>query len=151
MTPQEPTQEPVDLFEYQGKQFFAALRHPGVGRRGWPTPSTRRSPRPTRPATRWWSRPRCRSAAAARPAASSWPTNADEVARARRQHPRHGHQGPRRASGCGSSTRATSPRSTTPSFTLDRAAKKHLGMLSAQGGVEIETVAEEDPDAIAKI
>jgi len=37
------------------------------------------------------------------------------------------------------------------SFTLDRAAKKHLGMLSAQGGVEIETVAEENPDAIAKI
>ena len=37
------------------------------------------------------------------------------------------------------------------SFTLDRSAKKHLGMLSAQGGVEIETVAEEDPDAIAKI
>jgi succinyl-CoA synthetase beta subunit len=37
------------------------------------------------------------------------------------------------------------------SFTLDRAAKKHLGMLSAQGGVEIEVVAEKDPDAIAKI
>jgi succinyl-CoA synthetase beta subunit len=37
------------------------------------------------------------------------------------------------------------------SFTLDRAAKKHLGMLSAQGGVEIESVAETDPDAIAKI
>src|SRR5512138_2251624 len=37
------------------------------------------------------------------------------------------------------------------SFTLDRGAKKHLGMLSAQGGVEIETVAVEDPDAIAKI
>ena len=37
------------------------------------------------------------------------------------------------------------------SFTLDRSAKKHLGMLSAQGGVEIETVAVEDPDAIAKI
>ena len=37
------------------------------------------------------------------------------------------------------------------SFTLDRAAKKHLGMLSAQGGVEIETVAETDPGAIAKI
>ena len=30
-------------------------------------------------------------------------------------------------------------------------AKKHLGMLSAQGGVEIEEVAETDPDAIAKI
>ncbi|HEU5152675.1 MAG TPA: ATP-grasp domain-containing protein, partial [Iamia sp.] len=37
------------------------------------------------------------------------------------------------------------------SFTLDRSAKKHLGMLSAQGGVEIEEVAETDPDAIAKI
>jgi succinyl-CoA synthetase beta subunit len=37
------------------------------------------------------------------------------------------------------------------SFTLDRAAKRHLGMLSASGGVEIETVAEEDPEAIARI
>ncbi|MEX2100489.1 MAG: ADP-forming succinate--CoA ligase subunit beta [Acidimicrobiia bacterium] len=37
------------------------------------------------------------------------------------------------------------------SFTLDRGAKLHLGMLSAQGGVEIEQVAEENPDAIAKI
>jgi succinyl-CoA synthetase beta subunit len=37
------------------------------------------------------------------------------------------------------------------SFTLDRAAKKYFGMLSAQGGVEIESVAETDPDAIAKI
>ncbi|MCY4257899.1 MAG: ADP-forming succinate--CoA ligase subunit beta [bacterium] len=37
------------------------------------------------------------------------------------------------------------------SFTLDRSAKKHLGMLSAEGGVEIEAVAERNPDAIAKI
>jgi len=37
------------------------------------------------------------------------------------------------------------------SFTLDRAAKKHLLMLSAQGGVEIEAVAEADPDAIVKL
>jgi succinyl-CoA synthetase beta subunit len=37
------------------------------------------------------------------------------------------------------------------SFTLDRSAKKHLGMLSAEGGVEIETVAVENPDAIAKV
>ena len=37
------------------------------------------------------------------------------------------------------------------SFTLDRSAKLHLGMLSAEGGVEIETVADENPDAIAKI
>jgi succinyl-CoA synthetase beta subunit len=37
------------------------------------------------------------------------------------------------------------------SFTLDRSAKKHLGMLSAKGGIDIEAVAEEDPDAIARI
>ena len=37
------------------------------------------------------------------------------------------------------------------SFTLDRSAKKHLGMLSVEGGVEIEAVADENPDAIAKI
>ena len=34
------------------------------------------------------------------------------------------------------------------SFTLDRSAKKHMLMLSAQGGVEIEAVAATDPDAI---
>jgi succinyl-CoA synthetase beta subunit len=37
------------------------------------------------------------------------------------------------------------------SFTLDRSAKKYLGMLSAQGGVEIEEVAAKDADAIAKL
>jgi succinyl-CoA synthetase beta subunit len=37
------------------------------------------------------------------------------------------------------------------SFTLDRAAKLHLGMLSAQGGVDIEEVAASNPDAIARI
>ncbi|HET6914967.1 MAG TPA: ADP-forming succinate--CoA ligase subunit beta, partial [Acidimicrobiales bacterium] len=37
------------------------------------------------------------------------------------------------------------------SFTLDRGAKKYLAMVSAKGGVEIETVAEEDPTAIARL
>ena len=37
------------------------------------------------------------------------------------------------------------------SFTLDRAAKQHLMMLSAEGGVEIEKVAEENPDAIVRL
>ena len=37
------------------------------------------------------------------------------------------------------------------SFTLDRSAKLHLGMLSAEGGVEIEKVADENPDAIARV
>ena len=37
------------------------------------------------------------------------------------------------------------------SFTLDRSAKQHLMMLSAEGGVEIEAVAESNPDAIVKL
>jgi succinyl-CoA synthetase beta subunit len=37
------------------------------------------------------------------------------------------------------------------SFTLDRAAKMHLGMVSAKGGVDIEQVADEDPSAIARL
>ena len=37
------------------------------------------------------------------------------------------------------------------SFTLDRPNKLHLGMLSAEGGVEIEEVAVTNPEAIAML
>src|SRR5881409_3680004 len=37
------------------------------------------------------------------------------------------------------------------SFVFDRAAKKTLAMLSTQGGVDIEEVAERNPDAIARV
>ena len=37
------------------------------------------------------------------------------------------------------------------SFTLDRSARRYLGILSARGGVDIEAVAESDPDSIAKV
>jgi succinyl-CoA synthetase beta subunit len=37
------------------------------------------------------------------------------------------------------------------SFTLDRSAKKHLGMLSAAGGMDIEAVAVDTPEKLAKI
>ena len=37
------------------------------------------------------------------------------------------------------------------SFTLDRSAKKYLAMVSAKGGIDIEAVAEEDPEAIARL
>src|SRR4030081_2970844 len=37
------------------------------------------------------------------------------------------------------------------SFTLDRAARLHLGMVSARGGIDIEQVAAEDPGAIARL
>ncbi len=37
------------------------------------------------------------------------------------------------------------------SFVLDRSKRKFLGMMSAKGGVDIEEVAETDPDAIARV
>ena len=37
------------------------------------------------------------------------------------------------------------------SFTLDRTVKLHLGMVSARGGIEIEEVAQDDPSAIARL
>lgn len=37
------------------------------------------------------------------------------------------------------------------SFTLDRSTRSHLGMLSAQGGVDIEEVSATSPEAIARI
>jgi succinyl-CoA synthetase beta subunit len=36
-------------------------------------------------------------------------------------------------------------------FTLDRAAKMHLAMVSARGGIDIEQVAEETPEAIVRL
>ncbi|MDQ3700884.1 MAG: acetate--CoA ligase family protein, partial [Chloroflexota bacterium] len=37
------------------------------------------------------------------------------------------------------------------SFTLDRGAKLHLGLVSSKGGIDIEQVAAEDPQAIARL
>jgi len=37
------------------------------------------------------------------------------------------------------------------SFTLDRSAKRHLGMISAKGGVDIEEVAATEPEAVVKV
>jgi len=37
------------------------------------------------------------------------------------------------------------------SFTLDRSAKKHLGMISAKGGMDIEAVAATEPEAVVKV
>jgi succinyl-CoA synthetase beta subunit len=37
------------------------------------------------------------------------------------------------------------------SFTLDRSAKLHLGLVSSRGGVDIEEVAAEEPEAIARL
>jgi succinyl-CoA synthetase beta subunit len=47
----------VDLFEYQGKQYFARFGIP-ISKGGVADTVADAVARPRRPATRWWSRPR---------------------------------------------------------------------------------------------
>ena len=134
----------MDLLEYQGKQLFARHGMPGPrrppaqhGRRG-----RRRRGGDRLPVRR--SRPRCRSAAAARPAASRSPTTARRRGRTRTRSSAW-------TSGASRSTRSGSraPREIDAeyyaSIIFDRGAKAPLMMLSTKGGMDIEAVAERDP------
>ena len=103
----------MDLFEYQGKQYFARYGIPvsagGVADTVDEAVARSRQGR----ATRWWSRPRSRWAGGARPAASSWPRTPTRCA----PTPATSSGSTSRATssgGSGSSTPPTSPRSTTP-------------------------------------
>ena len=70
--------------------------------------------------------------------------DADEVRAPRRQHPGHGHQGPRRPPAVGRA-RLGHRQGVLRQLHPGPPAKKHLGMLSAKGGVEIEEVAADQP------
>ena len=115
-----------------------------------PPPSRRPSPRPTRSGIPASSRRRCRSAAAARPAAS----RSRRTARRPRAHAR-------RSSAWTSSghtvhevwIEAASDIASEyyASIVFDRSAKRPLIMLSTQGGMDIEEVADTNPDAIARL
>ena len=103
----------MDLVRVPRQAVLRQVRHPGVAGRGGARRSTTPSPPPTASATRSWSRPRCRWAGAARPAASSWPTTPTRSA----STPRTSSAWTSRATSSrrsGSSRPPTSPRSTTP-------------------------------------
>ena len=70
----------------------------------------------------------------------------DEAVGARRGHPRHGHQGPT-VNRVLVAPAATSRRSTT-SPSCSTAPTAYLCIASVEGGVEIEEVAETNPDAV---
>ena len=113
----------------------------------------RRRPGPRRPS--WarrssWSRPRSRPVAGARPAASRSP-----AARTRRP------SGPARSSGWTSRATWSSTVMIAEgadiaeeyyfSLLLDRANRRYLAMCSKEGGMDIETLAVERPEALARI
>ena len=75
----------------------------------------------------------------------------DEAAGGRRGDPRHGHQGPHRAPRDGRPGRAASPRSTTsPSCSTGPTAPTSR-CAASEGGMEIEQLAVERPEALARI
>ena len=140
----------MDLYEYQGKQFFARYGIPvspgeavttvddavaAAERIGYPVVV----------------KAQVQVGGRGKAGGIKLANDADEVPHARRRTSSAWTSRATRSRSCGSSTPSDIAEEYYASFTLDRSAKKHLGMLSAQGGVEIEAVAEEDPDAIAKI
>ncbi len=115
-----------------GQAVLRPLRHPRVARRRRRHRRRGGRRRPTRPATRSWSRPRCRSAAGARPAASSSPTTPTRCA----STPGTSSAWTSRATSCKRlwvEHASDIAEEYYASFTLDRSAKKHLLMLSARG------------------
>ena len=135
----------MDLFEYQGKQLFAQYGipvSPGEAvdhrRRRGGRGRAHRLPRRGEGAGAGGRARQGRRHQARR--------RRRRGPRPRHRHPRHGHQGPHRARALGSRSASDIAEEYYASFTLDRSAKLHLGMLSAQGGVDIEEVAEEDPE-----
>ena len=139
----------VDLFEYQGKQYFARFGIPvspgGVAdtvdeaveiadSAGYPVVV----------------KAQVQVGGRGKAGGIKLANDADEVRLHAGAHPRDGHQGPRRPAGVGRA-RLDIAEEYYASFTLDRSAKKHLLMLSAQGGVDIEEVAAQDPEAIVKL
>ena len=140
----------VDLFEYQGKQFFARYGIPVSageavdhgrrgGRRGRPRrlPGGRQGPGAggrARQGGRHQARRRRRRGAHATPRTSSaWTSRATSCERVWIEQ------------------RPTSPRSTTRRSRSTGRPSSTSACCPPQGGVEIEQVAAEDPDAIAKV
>ena len=123
----------MDLFEYQGKQFFARYGIPVSARAARPTPSTRPSPRPTRVGYPVVVKAQVQVGGRGKAGGIKLANDADEVRDARREHPRHGHQGPRRRARLGRARLATSPRSTTPASRSTAPPRSTSAMLSAAG------------------
>ena len=140
----------MDLFEYQGKQLFARYGIPVSAGEAVETvdDAVAAAERVGYPVV---VKAQVQVGGRGKAGGIKLAANADEVRTHAGEHPRHGHQGPRRAASSGSSTRPTSPRSTTRRSRSTAARSSTSACCRAQGGVEIEQVADENPDAIARI
>ena len=140
----------MDLFEYQGKQYFARFGIPvSPGRRGRHGRRGRGRGRPAGyPVV---VKAQVQVGGRGKAGGIKLANDADEVRTHAGEHPRAWTS---RATSCERvwvEHASDIAEEYYARFTLDRSAKQHLLMLSAQGGVEIEEVAAEDPDAIVRL
>ena len=134
-----------------GQGTLRPLRHPDRRgpRRAHARRGSSRRPRSSAAAASS-SRRRCWPAAAARPAASRSPTTRPTRRRRRAASSASTSRATSRAA-CGSRRRSRSTREYYFSITFDRGAKATLFMLSTMGGMDIEAVAVDHPDKLARI
>ncbi len=103
----------MDLFEYQGKQYFARYDIP-VSPGGVANTVDEAVAQADSAGYPVVVKAQVQVGGRGKAGGIKLANDAAEVRTARGEHPRHGHQGPRRQAASGSSTPATSPRSTTP-------------------------------------
>ena len=140
----------MDLYEYQGKELFRRFGIPVSDGRLATTPEEARAARRGARRRRSSSRRRCSPAAAARRAASSSPripADAEQKARDILGLDIRGHV----VRKLWIEQASDIAKEYYLSITFDRGAKKPLFMFTTQGGVEIEQVAEENPDALVRL
>ena len=140
----------MDLFEYQGKQFFA--RSASRCRRARPSTTVddavAAAERVGYPVV---VKAQVQVGGRGKAGGIKLANDADEVRDARRRTSSAWTSRATSSRSSGSSTPPTSPRSTTPASRSTARPRSTSACCRPQGGVEIEAVAEENPDAIAKI
>ena len=133
----------VDLYEYQGKQYFARFGIPisAGGVADTVDEAVAQADAAGYPVV---VKAQVKVGGRGKAGGVKLAADADEVRDARRQHPRARHQGPRGQAALGRA-RLRHRQGVLRQLHAGPATKKHLGMLSAEGGVEIEEVAVDQP------
>ena len=103
----------MDLVEYQGKQYFAALRHSRCRPERSRTPSTEAGAAAERLGYPVVVKAQVQVGGRGKAGGIKLAAATEEVGEHAGEHPGTGHQGPRGHGACGSRRRQTSPRSTT--------------------------------------
>ena len=140
----------MDLFEYQGKQYFARFGIP-VSPGGVADTVDEAVAQADRVGYPVVVKAQVQVGGRGKAGGIKLASNADEVRTHAGRNPRHGHPRPHRPTRLWIERASDIVHEYYASFTLDRGARMHLGMVSAKGGVDIEQVAAEDPDAIARL